>query len=147
MHTKAYWIFPDHKVLETSSHHQEVIKSPQIFGETVESVRETYKKYGEKLGLEAKARDEILTRVIQRGFIRIRENRNNWSVQVWKLTDETRDRIHKWAKAKAVYNQVRDKYAHVKVTEVSKFSSIVFACTFDELASGSKRDEESQGEK
>lgn len=146
MHTKAFWIFPGNKkILEVSSHHQEVIRSPQIFGETEKSIRETYKKYSERLGLEGKARSEILTRVIQRGFIRIRENKNNWSIQVWEMTDETRNKIYKWAKA--VYNQVKDRYAPIKVTEVSKGGSIAFTCTFDELASGSETEEKSKGEK
>lgn len=147
MHTKAYWIFPDHKVLETSSHHQEVIKSPQIFGETVESVRETYKKYGEKLGLEAHARDEILTRVIKRGFIRIREMKNSWSIQVWQLTDIEMDSIRRWTRK--VFDEVKDRYAPVKVTELSKGGSTAFIYnSFDDLlATGSKSEEKSRGEK
>ena len=78
MHTRAYWIFPESSILDVSSHHMAVIRSPEEFGETTQTIHDTYERYGERLGLEGKARSEILTRVIQRGFIRIRENRNVW---------------------------------------------------------------------
>jgi len=117
---KAYWISNKGKIFElkeNKTHISYVIKYPEKFGETKESIKNTYEKYDEQISWEGKAREEIIVRIIKRGYIRIREYRNRWSIQLNKLTQKNEDFI--WGWAKTIYNDVKDKYNDVMIHELS----------------------------
>ena len=66
------------------THIGKILDNPELFGLTREQVEETYAKYGERIGLEGKAREEIIKHVAQEGWVRIRHytGRNDyWSIQ------------------------------------------------------------------
>ena len=53
----------------------------------------------EKIGLEGRARREILLHLIDQGFIRIRKYKNHWKVNVKDLyADTAAIFLHRWAK-------------------------------------------------
>jgi len=81
---QGYWIDPEGNIIDLGgmSHIQKVIEHHERFGENLWHIKERYAFHGEPLGFEGHAREEILFNVIERGFIRIRENRNYWSIQL-----------------------------------------------------------------
>ena len=118
---EGYWVSPKGEVLATgrnTTHIKIVISNPKKFGETKQRIEKNYEKYGEGLTWEGKARDEIMTRIIKRGWVRIRERANEWTVQIWKLTPKMNDIL--WAWSNNVIKQVNDKYAPINIYELSK---------------------------
>ena len=135
----AYWIVPTGEILQPSAFHiQTVVKFPKKFGETDKTIQDTFDKHGEnpQSNMEGKARDEIMKRVIQRGFVRIRfggsgANRR-WSVQLNKLTQKMSDII--WVWAKTIQDKVSDKYADVFIHQLS--NNKMTKTSLDVIASG-----------
>jgi hypothetical protein len=81
---KAFW-FKNGNLLEVDENHiKEVIENPELFGITKEEIEEIYRKYNEPIGLEGKAREEIIRLTSKSGWIRIRHYRtpnDYWSIQ------------------------------------------------------------------
>lgn len=110
----AYWITPQAKVIEVKKLHiDEIIKKPEVFGETKKSLQDTFDKYSENYGIEGKARNDILIRIIKRGYIRIRQRRNDWSIQLFQMNRKTSDILWQWARL--IYKEVKDKYADISI--------------------------------
>jgi hypothetical protein len=80
----AFWISPQREVLLVKSCHvATVISHPETFGLTLESITECYARHGEPLGMEGKARTEIILQLVELGWIRIRRYRTSgYSVNV-----------------------------------------------------------------
>jgi hypothetical protein len=139
MNATAYWISPKGKIyeLKTGLHIDYVIKYPIKFGESKQAIKDTYEKYGENMPHEGKAREEIMTRILMRGYIRIREfNRGGrWSIQLNKMTSRVSDILWEWAKT--IYKNVVDKYADVTIHELS--NNKMTKTSFNELAESSMR--------
>lgn len=97
MKTAAFWISPQGKTIEVPGLHiTSVYQDPGAFGITKEFVDQQYKWFNEPTGTEGKARDEILAKVLEKGWIRVRTNINRiWTMQAWKLTKKTRENM--WA--------------------------------------------------
>ena len=88
MDEKAYWISPEGEILPVgTSHVREVIGNPGRFGITREQIEEAYKKYREPLGLEGRAREEIIRTIINKGWIRIRDYGQYLSAQAYSMED------------------------------------------------------------
>ena len=135
---EGYWVSPLGEVLsvgKTKTHISIVIQNPQKFGESIDSIQKEYDKYNEQLSWEGKAREVVMTRIIKRGWIRIRERARNWVVQVWKSTEKANDILWMWAKS--VFSIVYDKYAPVVIYELSKpLSTKPKSIDFNELEMG-----------
>jgi len=91
---QGYWI-KGNKIIDVSdtSHINFILQHPQDFNLTKERILDTYNKYGEKLGVEGRARDEIIKKVSRAEWIRVRhyiEQRDYWSIQFDKF--DTRKR-------------------------------------------------------
>ena len=122
MNSYAYWILPKRingsSLIEVPTRHIiDVTTYPKKFGETKESIAQEYTKYNEPLGLEGKAREVILKRVLKRGFGRVRfEMRSQkWSIQIWRLSDKYNDRIFEFAMEASTLRNVSkesDVYIH-----------------------------------
>lgn len=98
--TVAMWISPRGEILakQNTNHIAMVIENPQKFGLTKEYVEEKYKEYGEPLGVEGKAREEIIRELVKNGWIRIRRYTNKfWSITINKLTKKVKDYLFDWA--------------------------------------------------
>lgn len=140
----GYWVSPKGEVLKagrTKTHIQLVIKNPKKFGETKERIEKDYEKHNEKMNWEGKAREEIMTRIMKRGWARIRERSSSWTIQVWKLTNKMNDILWMWAKT--IEKDVYDKYAPVNIYELSKKATKVSkSIDFNVLSSGKGVSEE-----
>lgn len=135
----CFWILNDDKgtiVKPDSRHILAVVSAPHAFGETEESLAETFRKYGQshRSNFEGKAREEVLMRVIHRNHIRIRKNQHKrgqyWSVQLFRMTGERKSRMAIWAKY--ILPSVEDKYGDVIVHQF--FDNSKIRISLDELA-------------
>jgi hypothetical protein len=73
MDARAHWISPAGEVLPVQRKHiNEVITNPSRFGMSREQIEEVYARHHEPLGLEGKAREEIIVTLVDRGWIRVR---------------------------------------------------------------------------
>jgi hypothetical protein len=96
----AYFITPSGQLISTNgrSHISLIINSPNKFGFTKQQIVDLYKKYNEKLGVEGKAREQLLRLLFEKGWTRARRYPNKfWSVQVKKLTKKAKDYLQDFA--------------------------------------------------
>ena len=99
MHGRAFFLSPQGKLIRVgTSHIAEVIRHPEEFGLSREEIQAAYQKYGEKLGMEGRAREEILSRIIAKGWIRIREYPDShWSFTLRQLTSPEKGHLRDFA--------------------------------------------------
>ena len=96
----AYWISNKGKILPVKNRHiNMIIKDPKSYGYTDKEIDDIYNKHKEPKGLEGKAREEIMTNLLKKGFIRLRYNKRNsaWIVQLNKLSNKEKDYLQQWA--------------------------------------------------
>ena len=95
----AYWISPKGEIVEVrQTHIQTIISNPETFGLTREQIEAKYKEFGETVGVEGKAREEIMVDLIKSGWVRIRRYPNKfWSINVPKLSKKIKDYLFDWA--------------------------------------------------
>ncbi len=88
MRREAYWITPEGEVVEVERKHiNKIIGNPELFGLTFEKIKKVYDKYNEPLGLEGKAREEIMRKLILQDWIRIRWKPKEWAYTVQMVKD------------------------------------------------------------
>ena len=87
----GYWISPKGKITDTNNknHIDQIISSPTSFNISSSYIKSEHEKYNERIGQEGDARDNIMTKVLQDGWIRVRARRNFISVQVWDFSSKT----------------------------------------------------------
>ena len=92
-----WWILPDGKAIYIVQNHIDtVLSNYKLFGYgSWTELRDRFRKYGEKIGLEANARREILTELMGKGFIRVRREpvKLYYSFNTDIITDEKIKRI------------------------------------------------------
>lgn len=94
----AYWISPRGEVLEVGTNHIDVvIKHPAKFGLTSAKIEEVYNRHNEPLGMEGQAREEIILGLLNKGFIRIRRYKNQYSLNIGKMSKKVKDILYDWA--------------------------------------------------
>ena len=91
----AYWA-KNGKIIKLKStiHINDIIDNPSIFGLTKEYIEQVHKKYNEALRTEGKARAEIMCKVMDSGWIRIRKQSNKQG-NVWTLQFDNYDKRKK----------------------------------------------------
>ena len=141
----CFWILTDGTIVQPDSRHiLAVTDAPFAFGESLKSLEETFKKYGQGIhsNFEGKAREETLLRVINKNHIRIRKNQQKrsqyWSIQLYNLTDKRRSSVSAWAKYISTYTN--DKYADIIIHQLHDNSRI--RTSLDILASEYNDDKE-----
>ena len=87
MQKDCYWITKTGIIIRPASIHiLTVVKMPEIFEESNQSLIECFERHGEPMlsNIEGAARVEILTRILKRNFIRIRNygtrRSQHWSI-------------------------------------------------------------------
>jgi hypothetical protein len=78
----AFFLSPEGRVLHVpDTHIGTIIRDPEQFGLTMEEIEAAYLRHGERVGTEGEARQEILLKVIEKGWLRLRRYPNRgWSV-------------------------------------------------------------------
>jgi hypothetical protein len=98
--SEAYWINAEGKIRPVKTIHiEDVIKKPVSFGLTGKYVKNMYKKYREKMGIEGKARDEIVKVLVLKGWTRIRyfNCSDYFSIDVGRLDEKVKEYLYEWA--------------------------------------------------
>ena len=119
--TSTYWITPNGKILKPAQYHiGTVIDHPELFGMTDKQIKKIYDKHDEKISpfLEGKAREEIMTMLLKKKFIRIRPKINDY---LWE-----------WSNKES--KQAQDKYADVNIHILQ--GNKMIRTSLDRLASG-----------
>jgi len=131
---KAYWISPDGKVIPVKLKHVDVVNSnPSKFKLTLDKIKSVYKKHKEPFGHEGYARDEIMTDLVKREWIRLRyyDRYDTWTVQIYKLS-KAADVIAAFAvalKKKKLY-----EYSTFKVIDLN--GTVLAEVDIDEILEG-----------
>jgi len=95
----AFFISPSGEIIYVGTTHiAQVISNPEKFDMSFEAIEKIYQQYGERIGLEGKARREILIFLINHGWIRLRRYREYWKVNLNDLNTTNRQYLKKWAK-------------------------------------------------
>lgn len=121
----AYWVDPRGKILRLTDplHITQILHNPEKFGEKEKDLRALYDKNKEKYGSEGKTRDEVMRRVIKKGFIRVRLYTGGgdeyWSVTIERYGRNEKKALQVWAK-EAAKNTIVGKYADVKILELAR---------------------------
>jgi hypothetical protein len=117
--TNAFFLSPKGTLIPVHKKHiNDVIKYPKKFGLSKAKIQEVFDRYGEPLGFEGKARNEILVNLIRSGWIRMRNcpKQGFWAVNVFKLTNRVKSSLQQWASA-LVKNKSVDRYAEVRIAD------------------------------
>lgn len=145
MSDHCFWILVDGTIVKPDSRHiLAVASAPSAFGETVQSMQETFEPYGQDIhsNFEGKARETVLLKVINRNNIRIRKNQHkrgqHWSIQLFELTDERKRSISAWARY--ISPSADDKYGDVIIHQFHDGSKM--RTSLDQLTDGYNCDKE-----
>jgi hypothetical protein len=121
----AFWISPTGKIIEAPKKHIDVVQdNPKLFGLSPDIFNAMYKKFKEPMGLEGKARNAIITELLMKGWIRLRNRRNSWTIQVYKLNSKTATSLWDWARV-AVKNGELSRYSQLNVLELSAGNAMI----------------------
>lgn len=114
--TEAYWITPTGQILDCGSkkHIDFVCQMPRKFGLTEQEIQSIYDKHGEPYGFEGKAREEVIIKVLQQGFTRIRKYKDRWSINVRDWNRKTAKILSNWA-YEILQGPNKDKYIPVNI--------------------------------
>lgn len=98
---RASWISPSNKIYGVEiSHIKSILDNPSIYGfKNKEELLKLHKKYGEKIGFEGKAREEILLKLIEKGWVRCRyfDRDAEWHVQASRINKSVVRKVMDWA--------------------------------------------------
>lgn len=129
----VYWVSPAGKMLSVKSTHIDVvIKKPEVFGITRAYIKEVYKKYRETVGLEGKARDEIIEGLINKRWMRIRYIKSNDYYIVGLNThfsEKQADYLREWGMGILALDE---KFA-TKTVYLNDMNTVLETCTIQQL--------------
>lgn len=94
----SYWISPRGTVhIVPTTHIGFILNNLGIFGLTNSDIVNIESKYAEQVIDEGNARNEIMTNILQQGWVRIRyDNIKEWIIQVWTLSKKIKNNIYVW---------------------------------------------------
>tara|TARA_R110000744_G_C19369472_1_gene562332 strand:+ start:1328 stop:1870 length:543 start_codon:yes stop_codon:yes gene_type:complete len=98
----GFFISPIGKLIPVAgngTHIGTVIAYPTKFGLKKSDIEMEYKNHKEKLGQEGNAREEILRRLTQKGWIRLRRYPQYWSIQFARMNNKIMKTIARFAQA------------------------------------------------
>lgn len=91
---ERWWISPKGELREVKqeNHVTEILANPEAFGTTREAVEQAHERHGERLGIEGKARHEVMVKAMEGGWIRVRDSSPGISMELIDI-DRRRDYI------------------------------------------------------
>ncbi len=125
----AFFISPMGDLIRVPHNHiRSVIADPETFGLTQQAIENAYDMRGEQIGVEGEARKELLLRIINQDWIRIRRYRSYYSLNSKDLGSWVRKRIQDWAGRMLSgigYLRENDSYMPVRISTPD--SQVVFS--------------------
>lgn len=115
-----------------SKHIDHIVQHPESFGLNSGVVMAVYAKHNEQVGVEGRAREELILQVINHGFIRVRFYKNSrWSITLYD-NRVNKNILRKWAQMPSVQ---KDKYMPVHILDIHT-EKVNKNYTVDNLAKG-----------
>lgn len=133
----AFWVNPYGEILDIGhgKHITSITQAPEKFGFTLDEIKDAHEKYGEPMGIEGKAREDLIKDAMQRGFIHIRLYPNKfWAVNAWRFHKKIKQALSKWAE-KAMNHPGAGKNMPVRLYSLEK-NEIVGQTTMQNLYYG-----------
>lgn len=101
---KAFWIEPSGKVVDIgdTNHINFLTVNNTAFKISDKEIEDIHRKYHEPIGVEGKARDEIIINSLKKGFITLRYmgRESKWVARVYDLKNRrVQDKLFVWAQA------------------------------------------------
>jgi len=133
---EAYWINPQGAIIGTPTTHINYINSnPSKFGITKNLIIKLHKKFGERMGQEGKAREEIMINAIKKGWIRVRyTDRRGWIAQTYSMSKKDKENVWDFV-VKMLKTKQDGKYADMVVTSIDNPADNVFT-SFEDVIKG-----------
>ena len=132
----AYWISPEGEVISIGHgyHIENILKDPEKFGFTKDQIEEVYAKHGENpkhMGMEGKAREELMIDAMNRGWIRIRRyNRPDfYSIQTGRHDNSFRRRLADWVMS-MIQSGDAHKYSELRIVRFKEPFGLVYSGDF-----------------
>lgn len=116
----AFWINPYGKILDIGhgKHITSMTQAPEKFGLSLDDIKSAHAKHGEPMGIEGKAREELIQDAMRRGFMHIRLYPGKfWAVNVWDANRKTKKALSTWAE-KAMDHPGAGKHMPVRITSI-----------------------------
>lgn len=111
------WITPEGQIVPVNvSHVTDIINNPTKFGLTDQFIQAIYNKHHEPLHMEGEAREELIGIVLNKGWIRVRNYRNYWSVTLHSLTKKIKKTLRDWVST-FVKAKVMGQYEELKILQ------------------------------
>ena len=132
--TEAFWISPKGDIFEVIfSHIRTILDDPQKFDLKKDYILKIYKKYNEKIGIEGKARGEIMLALMKNGWIRIRYSpkQDSWTIQSYNFLNREINNTWQWL-IYADNNRITNKYADYKIM-IIKDDKIISGSIFNAI--------------
>jgi len=126
----AFWVSPDGEIIEVKKgkHIAEIISTPKKFGFTSEFVEFVFNNYNEKMGIEGKARKQLMLVLFDNNWIRIRKYKAFWSINIKKDAGKLNFYMNQWAKKilKGLHGfKENDPYIIVKIDQKNQKPKMV----------------------
>jgi len=145
----AFWINNEtgEAIYCPRKHIDVILDYPEIFGFTKDELWAIYDKYGERFRLEGKAREEILKKAIDKGWIRVRKYMGNMgetiTFNVPALTRDVKDTLSAFAmkllngvdikSPNGIREHIKD-YPQTKVTIADGSGNILLTTDLESIA-------------
>lgn len=137
----GYWISPLGETYDVPITHIDfVVKNPDLFGYTREELQHIADEHGEYITAEGKARNEVMTELLKKGWIRVRyDKQREWILQIWTLSKNVKDNLFSWvySMVDGVIKGAKKVYQHTQIflMELGANNNSVIA-TFGDIPSG-----------
>lgn len=79
-----------------ANHVNDIILNPDKFEITKSVVSGLYQKHNEPVGVEGRAREDLIALVLRKGWVRIRKYRDHWSITVFEPSTNVVNNIRDW---------------------------------------------------
>ena len=128
MKYEAYFLSPDGRVLPVEFKHIcTIVDNCSTFGITIKWVKSIYKKHGEPLYSENRAREEIIRELLKAGWVRIRyvPGEDSFTIQVFKLNNRIKANIRRSVNSVTNKTENVPKYTGYELSEIKTNGRVV----------------------
>jgi hypothetical protein len=133
MKKNAYWISPSGSIIPVDAMHiSTIIEYPKKFNMTKKQIEDIYADHNESIGIEGHAREEIMTMLLNKGWIRLRYNsrQDMWVAQTKEFGKRQKDYMFDWATSKDIKTQ---KYSEVMLMSFKPPYNIGHTVSIDDI--------------
>lgn len=120
------WISPRGDVVSVGQKHiTDIVVHPEKFGMSEMDVKMAFKKHGEEVNAQAEgdAREELIGKILKKGWIRVRGYRSYVSLTVSRMTPQIKENIRNFV-VQAVQKNDIHKFDEVRIVELDGIGGV-----------------------